>query len=27
VLCWGGVYTVVAPVALYRLAEALGARV
>lgn len=27
VLCWGGVYTCVAPVALYRLAEALGARV
>ena len=27
VVCWGGVYTVVAPVALYRLAEALGARV
>jgi hypothetical protein len=27
VLCWGGVYSVVAPVALYRLAEALGARV
>ncbi|MFL5349548.1 MAG: hypothetical protein ACJ8AT_32535, partial [Hyalangium sp.] len=26
VLCWGGVYTVVAPVALYRLGEALGAR-
>jgi hypothetical protein len=27
VLCWGGVYSCVAPVALYRLAEALGARV
>jgi hypothetical protein len=26
VLCWGGVYTVVAPVALYRLGEALGPR-
>lgn len=26
VLCWGGVYSVVAPVALYRLGEALGAR-
>lgn len=26
VLCWGGVYTVVAPVALYRLGEALGSR-
>ena len=25
VLCWGGVYSVVAPVALYRLGEALGA--
>ncbi len=26
VLCWGSVYTVVAPVALYRLGEALGSR-
>lgn len=26
VLCWGAVYTVVAPVALYRLGEALGSR-
>jgi hypothetical protein len=27
VLCWGAIYTAVAPVALYRLAEALGQRI